>query len=57
MKPIDAAKLALLVAAIAVWVVGYRTQNRSLLPVAVGLVVVALLLRFFNPRAPGAPTL
>ncbi len=55
MKPIDSAKLALLVAAIAVWMVGYRTQNRALMPVAVGLILVALLLRFVQPRPPAPP--
>lgn len=51
MKPIDALKLALVLAAIAIWAWGARTDDNVFMLVGVGFMVAALLLRFV-PRKP-----
>ena len=51
MRPIDAVKVALLFAGIAIWFVGYRLDSRALMLTAIAPVVAAFALRFVKPAA------
>ena len=53
MKPLDALKLGLLIAAILIWFVGFRINNQPVMLFAMFLVVIAFALRFM--KAPPAP--
>jgi hypothetical protein len=56
-RPVDAAKVALLVGGIVLWLLGYSRDSQVLMISAVVVVVAAFLLRFVKtpPAAPGAP--
>jgi hypothetical protein len=57
MKPMDSVKLALLLVAVTIWFVGYRTGSRPAMMLAIALVVTAFLLRFVKgpPSTPEPP--
>ncbi len=52
MKPLDAVKVTLLLVALAVWFVGMKTDSPRVMYAAIGIMVVAFLLRFVKPRPP-----
>ena len=56
MRPLDAIKIGLLITAIVIWFVGYKSQNRALMTTALALMDVAFALRFFKTRPPAAPS-
>ena len=47
MRPVDQAKITILVVAIAVWGWGAKTGNRTVMLVGISLVIVAFALRLF----------
>ena len=54
MTPITIAKLALAAAGIVVFLIGFRTGQQELRWLGIGLVFVAVLLRFMGRRRPPA---
>jgi uncharacterized protein YqgC (DUF456 family) len=50
MNTITQLKLGIVLVALVIWAYGYRTSNRTLMWVGMGLVVVAFLLRFVPQR-------
>jgi len=55
MRRLDLIKLGLLLTAIIVWFLGFRSQNRTLMTAALAMMVVAFSLRFFKTRPPDPP--
>jgi membrane-associated PAP2 superfamily phosphatase len=55
MKPIDTAKVVLLLLGIGIWLVGYRLDNRALTFAAMACVIAAFLLRFVKAAPPASP--
>jgi hypothetical protein len=51
-KPLDGAKVGLLLLSLGVWFVGYRTDSPKAMYAAIGIMVVAFLLRFVKPKPP-----
>jgi hypothetical protein len=51
-KPLDALKMVLLLLSIGVWFIGYRTDSPRTMYAAIGIMVVAFLLRFWKPTPP-----
>ena len=50
MNTITRLKLGIVLVALIIWAYGFRTENRSLMWVGMGLVVAAFLLRFVPQR-------
>jgi hypothetical protein len=51
-KPLDGVKVGLLLLSLGVWFVGYRTDSPKAMYAAIGIMVVAFLLRFVKPKPP-----
>ena len=52
MKPLDAVKVVLLFLALGLWFVGFKTDSPRVMYTAIGVMVVAFLLRFVKARPP-----
>jgi uncharacterized protein YqgC (DUF456 family) len=52
----DTMKLVLLLAAIAIWFIGYQANDRMVQYIGVAVLAFAFLLRFFKKAPPGPPT-
>ena len=52
MKPLDAVKVVLLFLALGLWFVGFKTDSPRVMYAAIGVMVVAFLLRFVKARPP-----